>query len=162
MIVYFPHSSHSGTEDNLIFTNIRQGKPGYKIFFTVIHSDSPVNPCSLSLRPPTTTPAPIIKLFIFPGNEKVLRDVCARQREKVLHTDSRGWSPLHEAAVQTNHNILELVFAGRDSEHVGCAQTDGNGKRTVKNSAVQLQALSLCSSAPLWARRRSSWQQNEV
>lgn len=53
---------------------------------------------------------------MFPGNEKVLRDVCVRQREKLLQTDGRGWSPLHEAAVQTNHNILELVFTGRHSE----------------------------------------------
>lgn len=36
----FPHSSHSGPEDNLIFTNIRQGKPGCKIFSTPTHSGS--------------------------------------------------------------------------------------------------------------------------
>uniref|UniRef100_H3DJE7 Ankyrin repeat and SOCS box containing 14 n=2 Tax=Tetraodon nigroviridis TaxID=99883 RepID=H3DJE7_TETNG len=41
-----------------------------------------------------------------------------RQREKLRHADSRGWSPLHEAAVQTNHNVLELVFTASGPESV--------------------------------------------
>uniref|UniRef100_H2SGL2 Ankyrin repeat and SOCS box containing 14 n=1 Tax=Takifugu rubripes TaxID=31033 RepID=H2SGL2_TAKRU len=45
------------------------------------------------------------------GNEEVLRDACARRRGELLQVDARGWTPLHEAAAQTNLNILELVFA---------------------------------------------------
>lgn len=65
---------------------------------------------------------------MFPGDEKVLRDVCVRQREKLRHADSRGWSPLHEAAVQTNHNVLELVFTGGGSERRGCAPAPSNSE----------------------------------
>lgn len=35
-----------------------------------------------------------------------------RHREKLLLPDSRGWSALHEAAVQTNQDVLQLVFTG--------------------------------------------------
>lgn len=61
--------------------------------------------------------------LLFPGHEKVLKDVCMRQRDKLLQTDSRGWTPLHEAAAQTNHDVLELVFTGGGSVRVGCAET---------------------------------------
>nr|XP_046240871.1 ankyrin repeat and SOCS box protein 14-like isoform X2 [Scatophagus argus] len=51
------------------------------------------------------------------GNEKLLRELCAQQRDQFSETDSRGWTPLHEAAAQSNQNILELTFkaSGLDS-----------------------------------------------
>uniref|UniRef100_A0A667Y5A7 Ankyrin repeat and SOCS box containing 14 n=1 Tax=Myripristis murdjan TaxID=586833 RepID=A0A667Y5A7_9TELE len=50
-------------------------------------------------------------------NEKVLREMCAKETDRFLDTDSRGWIPLHEAAAQTHHTILELTFkaTGRGS-----------------------------------------------
>lgn len=42
----------------------------------------------------------------------MLKEVCVRHREKLLLPDSRGWSALHEAAVQTNQDVLQLVFTG--------------------------------------------------
>lgn len=47
-----------------------------------------------------------------PGNEKLLKDQSIKQRDRFLQTDSRGWTPLHEAAAQTNQTILELTFRG--------------------------------------------------
>ncbi|XP_047440005.1 dynein axonemal heavy chain 12-like [Mugil cephalus] len=48
------------------------------------------------------------------GNEKLLKD---QHRDSFLQTDSRGWTPLHEAAAQSNQTILELTFkaSGPDS-----------------------------------------------
>ncbi|XP_054473618.1 dynein axonemal heavy chain 12-like [Anoplopoma fimbria] len=44
------------------------------------------------------------------GNQKLLEDLSVRQRDKFLKTDGRGWTPLHEAAAQSNQTILELTF----------------------------------------------------
>ncbi|XP_044066548.1 dynein axonemal heavy chain 12-like isoform X2 [Siniperca chuatsi] len=51
------------------------------------------------------------------GNEKLLKDLCVQQRAKFSQTDSRGWTPLHEAAAQSNQTILKLTFkvSGPDS-----------------------------------------------
>uniref|UniRef100_UPI0037E73AA3 dynein axonemal heavy chain 12 n=1 Tax=Semicossyphus pulcher TaxID=241346 RepID=UPI0037E73AA3 len=51
------------------------------------------------------------------GNEKLLKDLCFQQRDVFSQTDSRGWTPLHEAAAQSNQTILELTFkaSGPDS-----------------------------------------------
>ncbi|XP_075952046.1 ankyrin repeat and SOCS box protein 14 isoform X1 [Anarhichas minor] len=51
------------------------------------------------------------------GNEKLLEDLIVRQRDEFSQTDSRGWTPLHEAAAQSNQTILELTFkvSGSDS-----------------------------------------------
>ncbi|XP_071349575.1 ankyrin repeat and SOCS box protein 14 isoform X2 [Trachinotus anak] len=51
------------------------------------------------------------------GNEKLLKDLCVKHKDKFLQTDSRGWIPLHEAAAQSNHTLLELTVkaSGRDS-----------------------------------------------
>ncbi|KAF3856750.1 hypothetical protein F7725_017473 [Dissostichus mawsoni] len=46
------------------------------------------------------------------GNEKLLKGLSVRQRDRFSQTDSRGWTPLHEAAAQRNQNILELTFKG--------------------------------------------------
>ncbi|XP_038553659.1 dynein heavy chain 12, axonemal-like [Micropterus salmoides] len=44
------------------------------------------------------------------GNEKLLKDLCVQQRNTFSQTDSRGWTPLHEAAAQSNQTILKLIF----------------------------------------------------
>ncbi|KAM6927283.1 dynein axonemal heavy chain 12 [Xenentodon cancila] len=51
------------------------------------------------------------------GNEKLLKDLCVRHKDKFLQTDSRGWVPLHEAASQRNQTVLELTHgaSGPDS-----------------------------------------------
>ncbi|XP_070759032.1 dynein axonemal heavy chain 12 isoform X1 [Enoplosus armatus] len=41
------------------------------------------------------------------GNEKLLKDLSVQQFSQ---TDSRGWTPLHEAAAQSNQTILEFTF----------------------------------------------------
>lgn len=46
------------------------------------------------------------------GNEKLLKDLCVRQKESFSLADSRGWTPLHEAASQSNQSILELMYKG--------------------------------------------------
>ncbi|KAM9361833.1 dynein axonemal heavy chain 12 [Symphorus nematophorus] len=52
------------------------------------------------------------------GNEKLLKDLCVRQRDKFSQTDGRGWTPLHEAAAQSNQTILELTFKASGSDSV--------------------------------------------
>ncbi|XP_019123847.2 ankyrin repeat and SOCS box protein 14 isoform X4 [Larimichthys crocea] len=52
------------------------------------------------------------------GNEKLLKDLCVRQKDKFSETDSRGWTPIHEAAAQTNQTILELTFKGSGPDSV--------------------------------------------
>ncbi|XP_037608530.1 dynein heavy chain 12, axonemal-like [Sebastes umbrosus] len=44
------------------------------------------------------------------GNEKLLKNLGVRQKDKFSQTDSRGWTPLHEAAAQSNQTILELTY----------------------------------------------------
>ncbi|KAM7421967.1 hypothetical protein PAMA_010171 [Pampus argenteus] len=52
------------------------------------------------------------------GNEKLLKEICVGQKEKFSQTDSRGWTPLHEAAAQSNQTILELTFKASGSRSV--------------------------------------------
>lgn len=48
-----------------------------------------------------------------PGNEKLLKDdLSVHHRDKFSQLDSRGWTPLHAAAVQTNQAVLELTLRG--------------------------------------------------
>ncbi|XP_072239179.1 dynein axonemal heavy chain 12 [Leuresthes tenuis] len=51
------------------------------------------------------------------GDEKLLKELCVRQKGEFLQKDSRGWTPLHGAAAQTNQTILELTYkaSGPDS-----------------------------------------------
>ncbi|XP_062419994.1 uncharacterized protein LOC119229603 [Pungitius pungitius] len=44
------------------------------------------------------------------GDEKLLKDLLVRRREEFSRADSRGWTPLHEAAAQTNQKVLELTL----------------------------------------------------
>ncbi|XP_018518841.1 dynein axonemal heavy chain 12 [Lates calcarifer] len=66
---------------------------------------------------PDYTDSRTIFTAIRQGNEKLLKDLCVKQKDKFLQTDSRGWIPLHEAASQSNQTVLELTFkaSGRDS-----------------------------------------------
>lgn len=59
------------------------------------------------------------------GNEKLLRDLSVQQRDRFSETDSRGWTPLHEAAAQTNQTILELTFKGSGPDSVECCSLRG-------------------------------------
>ncbi|XP_068578301.1 dynein axonemal heavy chain 12 [Cebidichthys violaceus] len=52
------------------------------------------------------------------GNETLLKDLIARRRDEFSQTDSRGWTPLHEAAAQSNQTVLELTFKGSGSDSV--------------------------------------------
>lgn len=64
-------------------------------------------------------PAPLHQIFtaIRQGEEKLLKSLIVRHEESFSQTDGRGWTPLHEAAAQRNHTLLELTYAasGRDS-----------------------------------------------
>lgn len=49
------------------------------------------------------------------GNEDALK-VLVQCEEALSNADSKGWIPLHEAAVQHKRSILEITYAGpRDS-----------------------------------------------
>lgn len=76
---------------------------------------------------PESADSSIIVTAIRQGNEKLLKNLCVRQREKFSQTDSRGWTPLHEAAAQSNQTVLELTFkaSGPDSVKARslCGQT---------------------------------------
>ncbi|XP_033938432.2 ankyrin repeat and SOCS box protein 14-like [Pseudochaenichthys georgianus] len=67
------------------------------------------------------TPAPesadssAILTAIRQGNEKLLKGLSVRRRDRFSQTDSRGWTPLHEAAAQRNQNILEFTFKASGS-----------------------------------------------
>ena len=63
-----------------------------------------------------------LNVSVPPGNEKLLKDLCVGQREKFSQTDSRGWTPLHEAAAQSNQTILELTYRGLSSLNTDSVQ----------------------------------------
>lgn len=52
------------------------------------------------------------KKYLFsPGNEDALK-ILVQRKEVLSNADSRGWIPLHEAAVQPKKSILEITYAG--------------------------------------------------
>ncbi|XP_074533314.1 dynein axonemal heavy chain 12 [Halichoeres trimaculatus] len=61
------------------------------------------------------------------GKEKLLKDLSLKQRDGFSQTDSRGWTPLHEAAAQSNQTVLELTFRASGPDSVRsrslCGQT---------------------------------------
>ncbi|XP_038135596.1 dynein heavy chain 12, axonemal-like isoform X2 [Cyprinodon tularosa] len=69
----------------------------------------------------------ISKIFsaIKQGNERLLRDLCVKLKDKFLQTDSRGWTPLHEAAVQSNEIILELTHKAAGPNSLDCRTLRG-------------------------------------
>uniref|UniRef100_UPI003AAB8214 ankyrin repeat and SOCS box protein 14 n=1 Tax=Centroberyx gerrardi TaxID=166262 RepID=UPI003AAB8214 len=81
------------------------------------------------------------------GNEKVLRELCERQqKDRFLETDSRGWIPLHEAAVQSNQTILELTYKASGKGSVECRTLGGRtplflavGQGLIENASFLLQ-----------------------
>lgn len=52
------------------------------------------------------------------GDEKMVRDLSLRDTSAFQQTDSRGWTPLHEAAVQRNQNILHLTYNASGPDYV--------------------------------------------
>ncbi|KAM9364896.1 dynein axonemal heavy chain 12 [Pholidichthys leucotaenia] len=56
------------------------------------------------------------------GNEKLLKDLSIRLKERRTFSqmDSRGWTPLHQAAVQRNQTILELTYRAAGPDSVEC------------------------------------------
>ncbi|XP_015250904.1 PREDICTED: dynein heavy chain 12, axonemal-like [Cyprinodon variegatus] len=69
----------------------------------------------------------ISKIFsaIKQGNERLLRDLCVKLKDKFMQTDSRGWTPLHEAAVQSNEIILELTHKAAGPNSLDCRTLRG-------------------------------------
>ncbi|XP_068451960.1 dynein axonemal heavy chain 12 [Clinocottus analis] len=49
------------------------------------------------------------------GDEELLKELVVRQRDEFSQTDERGWTPLHEAAAQSNQSVLELTLRGSDA-----------------------------------------------
>lgn len=47
------------------------------------------------------------------GDEDALNRMAV-QPETLSRVDERGWIPLHEAAVQENRKILEIIFSGSE------------------------------------------------
>ncbi|XP_063766364.1 dynein axonemal heavy chain 12 isoform X1 [Eleginops maclovinus] len=66
-------------------------------------------PASKSSEPESADSSAIFTA-IRQGNEKLLKGLSVQQTDRFSQTDSRGWTPLHEAAAQRNQNILELTF----------------------------------------------------
>nr|XP_040059634.1 dynein heavy chain 12, axonemal-like isoform X1 [Gasterosteus aculeatus aculeatus] len=58
------------------------------------------------------------------GDEKLLKDLLLRRREEFSRADGRGWTPLHEAAAQTNQTVLELTLKGS-----GCGSLESRTRR---------------------------------
>ncbi|KAF7207745.1 dynein axonemal heavy chain 12 [Nothobranchius furzeri] len=73
------------------------------------------------------SPSDISKIFstIGHGNEEVLKDLCAKHKDKFLQSDSKGWIPLHEAATQSNPNILQLTYESSGPGSLECRTPGG-------------------------------------
>ncbi|TDH14463.1 hypothetical protein EPR50_G00045250 [Perca flavescens] len=69
-------------------------------------------------RSPGPDSADSIFTAIRQGNEKLLKELSIRHRDKFSDTNSRGWTPLHEAAAQSNQTILELTLHASGSDSV--------------------------------------------
>ncbi|XP_078101061.1 ankyrin repeat and SOCS box protein 14-like, partial [Sander vitreus] len=69
-------------------------------------------------RSPGPESADSIFTAIRQGNEKLLKDLSVRQRDKFSQTNSQGWTPLHEAAAQSNHTILQITLNASGSDSV--------------------------------------------
>ncbi|XP_034535658.1 dynein heavy chain 12, axonemal-like [Notolabrus celidotus] len=80
------------------------------------------------------------------GNEKLLKDLCLRQRDMFSKTDSKGWTPLHEAAAQSNQTVLELTLKASGPDSVKCCSLCGKTplfiaveKGLIENASFLLQ-----------------------
>ncbi|KAK2915461.1 hypothetical protein Q8A73_006055 [Channa argus] len=74
---------------------------------------------------PDATDNSTIFTAIRQGHEKVLKDLCDKQKDRFLQTDSRGWIPLHEAAAQRNQTILEVTYKASGPDSVECRTRRG-------------------------------------
>ncbi|XP_061688711.1 dynein axonemal heavy chain 12-like [Syngnathoides biaculeatus] len=45
------------------------------------------------------------------GQEKLVEELSVNHKDVFFQTDSRGWTALHEASVQSNQTVLELTYA---------------------------------------------------
>uniref|UniRef100_A0A665VMH7 Ankyrin repeat and SOCS box containing 14a n=1 Tax=Echeneis naucrates TaxID=173247 RepID=A0A665VMH7_ECHNA len=63
--------------------------------------------------------------FITLIDEKLLKDLCVKHKDVFSLTDSRGWIPLHEAAAQSNHSVLELTLRASGPGAVECRTLRG-------------------------------------
>ncbi|KAM4741288.1 ankyrin repeat and SOCS box protein 14 [Anableps anableps] len=83
------------------------------------HSESTADELSASSN--------ISKIFsaIKRGNEKLLKDLCVRLKDAFLQADGRGWTPLHEAAAQSNQTILELTHKASGPDSLECRTARG-------------------------------------
>ncbi|XP_054902137.1 dynein axonemal heavy chain 12 isoform X1 [Poeciliopsis prolifica] len=79
-----------------------------------------LNPSDLK---PSADPDEIFKA-IKEGDETAL-DRLAEQPETLSRVDERGWIPLHEAAVQDNKRILEIIFSASPPGAVQCRTLKG-------------------------------------
>uniref|UniRef100_A0A3Q4HIM9 Ankyrin repeat and SOCS box containing 14a n=1 Tax=Neolamprologus brichardi TaxID=32507 RepID=A0A3Q4HIM9_NEOBR len=64
-------------------------------------------------------------VYMLQTETKLLKDLCVRQKESFSLADSRGWTPLHEAASQSNQSILELTYKASGPDSVKCCTLRG-------------------------------------
>ncbi|XP_028303777.1 ankyrin repeat and SOCS box protein 14 isoform X2 [Gouania willdenowi] len=61
------------------------------------------------------------------GDEELVRNLSVGLRDVFSGTDNHGWTPLHAAAAQRNHRVLEITLAASGPQAVdvrsGCGQT---------------------------------------
>ncbi|XP_026162803.1 ankyrin repeat and SOCS box protein 14 isoform X3 [Mastacembelus armatus] len=74
---------------------------------------------------PDCADSSVIFTAIRQGNEKLLKNLCIKQRDRFLQMDNRGWIPLHEAAAQSNHSILELTYKASGLDSLECRTPRG-------------------------------------
>ncbi|XP_016891323.1 dynein heavy chain 12, axonemal isoform X2 [Cynoglossus semilaevis] len=72
---------------------------------------------------PSEDPDEIFKA-IKDGDQDVLNRLT-EQPESLSRLDHRGWTPLHEAAVQTSTNVLELIFSASPPDAAHCRTLKG-------------------------------------
>ncbi|XP_061583000.1 dynein axonemal heavy chain 12-like isoform X2 [Cololabis saira] len=114
----------------------------------------------------------VCKIFtaVKQGNEKLLEDLCVRHRDMFLQMDSRGWIPLHEAASQSNQNILELTYGASGSDSAEFRTPQGQtplflavGRGLIENVSFLLKQSAQADSqdqeqdAPLFVAVRSDY-----
>ncbi|XP_053576828.1 ankyrin repeat and SOCS box protein 14 [Bombina bombina] len=75
----------------------------------IYRKDSVVQNMENNSQCPTSAEHDQIVAAIHAGDEKTLTKLSSHQ-SAFLEADDRGWIPLHEAAIQSNKNILEIVL----------------------------------------------------
>ncbi|KAL6112393.1 asb14 [Pungitius sinensis] len=104
----------------------------YMIEQSLLESNKRKEAQKLSSGPQSADSSPV-SAAIRRGDEKLLKDLLVRRREEFSRADSRGWTPLHEAAAQTNQKVLELTLEGS-----GCGSLES---RTLRGQTPLLLAV---------------------